>query len=107
MSVINDYDNWRKHYLAMINGKILPNQKVYVVNDSSNQSGKGLQIISSAAQKDAMARALVENSIKPVSKRKSVQSRSQSQRKRSVSKTRPKISKKVIQKKKKITKRKR
>ena len=100
MSVINDYDNWRKHYLAMINGKILPNQKVYVVNDSSNQTGKGLQIISSAAQKDAMARALVENSIKPVSKRKSVQSRSQSQRKRSVSK-------KVIQKKKKITKRKR
>lgn len=61
MSVIKDYDNWKAHYKAMIDGKLLPNQKIYILgSDSQGQIGKGLQLVSSAAQKDAMTRAVVK-----------------------------------------------
>jgi hypothetical protein len=76
MSVINDYDSWKKHYAAMIDGKILPNQKIFVVNDSTTQSGKGLQVVTAAAQKDNMSRSIINKAIKSSKKKKSPQSRS-------------------------------
>jgi hypothetical protein len=35
MSVIDQYENWRKHYLAMAEGKMNHNNSVFGVNHSS------------------------------------------------------------------------
>ena len=63
MSALNDYKSWHEHYLSMVNGQIVPNQKVYVVDSKQSGSGK-IQIVSPSQQKDQMARA----SLKPKKK---------------------------------------
>ena len=95
MSVINDYDSWKKHYTAMIDGKILPNQKIFVVNESTSQSGKGLQVVAGVAQRDSMSRAIINKAIKSVKKKKTPQSISKHQSKSTKKKTAKQTKKKI------------
>lgn len=85
MSIINDYEKWKKHYTSMIEGKVSPNRNIYVVNDN-NQSGQGLRIVSPAAQIDTMARAIVRKAIKPRKKKTNSQSRARRRRGRIIKK---------------------
>ena len=59
MSALNEYKSWHDHYLAMVNGQVIPNQKVYVVDSKQSGSGK-LQIVSPSAQKVKRARAAIK-----------------------------------------------
>jgi len=96
MSVINDYDSWKKHYTAMIDGKILPNQKIFVVNESTSQSGKGLQVVAGVAQRDNMSRAIINKAIKSVKKKKSSQSSPKHQSKRTKKRVVRQAKKKIV-----------
>lgn len=58
MGAINEFEKWKTHYLDMINGKISPNKSVNIVDDT--QTGKGLKMVSPAAQKVSMARAVIK-----------------------------------------------
>ena len=73
MSALNDYKSWHDHYLAMVNGLVVPNQKVYVVDSKQSGSGK-IQIVSPSAQKVQRARAAIKGkTIKAKPKRKVTQ----------------------------------
>ena len=95
MSALNEYKSWHDHYLAMVNGQVVPNQKVYVV-DSKQSGGGKLQIVSPSAQKVQRARALIKRKVikgKPKKKvgQKTTKRRTVKTKKRSVTKkTKPK-----------------
>ena len=102
MSLIPDYDKWRSHYIGMINGKVLPNQNIFIVDDKNRQTGKGLSLITQAEQTDGMARGLVnKRSIKkkPRTKRNHSPTK-QRTRQKSKPKTKTKKSNKKIVKRK-------
>jgi hypothetical protein len=90
MSVIDNYQNWKKHYTSMIEGKIFPNKNVYLVNNANSQSGQGLRMVSPASQKDSMSRAIVKKYIKRPYKKKKAHSSTKRGRITSINKTKAK-----------------
>ena len=101
MSLIPDYDKWRSHYIGMINGKVLPNQNVFIVDGQNKQTGKGLSLITQAEQTDGMARALVsKRSIKkkPLAKRNHSTTKQRARRKSKPKKKNKKIKKSIKRK---------
>ena len=74
------FDKWRRHFNSMIEGKLGNGKKIILVNDRP-QVGKGLEIISPAAQTLEMARAMVKTRKTGV-KRRRVSSKPQMKAKR-------------------------
>lgn len=86
MEVLTDYDKWKKHYLSMIDGKVPPNQDIFVVSSNTSQVGKGLELISPAQDNDNRARAIVKKTIKKSVKTKRAHSKISRGRKRATTK---------------------
>ena len=84
----SSYDKWRRHFNNMIEGKVASENKLVAVKDRT-QVGRGVEIVSPAAQTLDMARALVKRprSQKAI-KRKKPAGKTQSKRgRRTVRKT--------------------
>ena len=65
MSALSEYKSWHDHYLAMVNGQVPPNQKVYVVDTKQSGSGK-IKIVSPSEQRVHRARSAIK--VKPKKK---------------------------------------
>lgn len=87
MAVLTDYEKWKKHYLSMVDGKIPPNQDVFVVSGNTSQIGRGIEIVSPAQDSDNRARAIVKKTIKKTINRKRAHSSTTRGKKRTIKKT--------------------
>lgn len=74
----------------MVDGKVPPNQDIFVVTTSQSQVGKGLELISPAQDSDNRARAIVKKTIKKNVTRKKAHSTLIGGRKRKSNKKRRK-----------------
>lgn len=80
MSVLSKYNDWKKHYLDMASGRIPSNQKVFTVDGTNTQRGRGLTVVSPTQQLDLQAKSEIKRS--RAIKRKSTSSSSQSRKRR-------------------------
>jgi hypothetical protein len=59
MSSPTSYERWKRHYAAMIQGKVPPNQEFFVL-DENRQVGRGFDLVSPAEETVRIARSIVK-----------------------------------------------
>jgi hypothetical protein len=89
MSSSTSYERWRRHYAAMIQGKVPPNQDFFVL-DENKQVGRGFDLVSPAEETVRIARSIVKKNNKnknKIKKRGTIKAKSRAKTKQS--KTKP------------------